>query len=218
MRSALALAGAVALLVAPTAAAAASPNVAQLILKANQVGPGYLLYQRSDGHGVKGQVTLNLCGTDYPSESMRRTRLQTNYLRRNTTLGISNEVVTYRAGGAAQAMHEVIQHATNCPHRPIDSGVQGLPKLLFQIARVRVAHLLKGYLAVEITTSGVIKGKHIVQVSYAVYQRLGDVLSGVYSFGPTGSNAAQLRLCLHAAEQSALNLRNGGSSPSGPTA
>ncbi len=215
MRLAFALLGTVALVAAAGAAAATAPNLAQLILRADQVGPGYQLFQRLDGHGVT-QVTLNLCGTDYPSESRRLTRLQTNYLHRNTTLGISNEVVTYRSGGAAQAMREVIQHAVDCPHHPVSTGVNGLPKLLFEITRLKDARLLKGYLAVRIRASGTVNGKHISQISYAVYQRRGDVFSGVYSFGP--SNAAQLRLCLHAAEQSARNLRNGGTSPGGPTA
>ena len=219
MRRALALLlGTVVLAAAASAAAATTPKLTQLILRPGQVGPGYGLFQRSDGHGVRGQVTLNLCGSDYPSESRRLTRLQTNYLRSGTTLGISNEVVTYRPGGAAQAMREVIQHALHCPHHPVDSGVNGLPKLLFVITRLKHAHLLKGYLAVRIKASGTINGKHVSQTSYAVYQRRGDVFSGVYSFGPSG-DAGQLRLCLHAAEQSALNLRQGGtSSPSGPTA
>ncbi|HEV7134230.1 MAG TPA: hypothetical protein VGN27_10920 [Gaiellaceae bacterium] len=218
MRNALALVGSLSLLLAAGAGAATAPDVSKLILRGSQVGPGYLLFQRSDGHGVKTQVTLNLCGTDYPSEARRVTRLQTNYLHRNTTLGISNEVVTYRSGGAAQAMQEVARHVDGCPHRPIDSGVKGLPKLLFEMSRVHDAHLLKGYVAVRIKASGTIKGKHLSQVSYAVYQRRGDVLSGVYSFGPAGSDAAQRRLCLHAAEQSAANLLHGGNSPGGPTA
>src|SRR5438067_6971203 len=149
MRGALALLLGTVVLAAAAGAAAATPKLQQLILRGPQVGPGYELFQRSDGHGVKSQVTLNLCGSDYPSESRRLSRLQTNYLHRGTTLGISNEVVTYRPGGAAQAMREVIQHALHCPHRLVDSGVNGLPKLLFVITRLTHAHLLKGYLAVR---------------------------------------------------------------------
>jgi hypothetical protein len=48
-------------------------------------------------------------------------------------------------------------------------------------------------------------GKHVDQTSYAVYQRVGNVLSGVYSFGP--NTAAQQRFALHAAETSARLLR-----------
>jgi len=219
MRSALALLlGAAALAAAASGAAATTPKVTQLILRASQVGPGYVLFQRMDGHGVKTQVTLDLCGNDYPSETLRVTRLQTNYLHRGTTTGISNEVVTYRPGGAAQAMREVIRHATNCPTSPVPSGVQGVPSLTYKITRVQDPHLLKGYLAVRVHVSGVVKGKRVSDVWYAVYQRRGDVFSGVYSFGSLASVQSQLRLCLHAAEQSAQNLRNGGAAPSGPTA
>jgi hypothetical protein len=89
--------------------------------------------------------------------------------------------------------------------------------LRFRITRVTDPHLLQGYLAVRIDVSGTVSGKHIAQTSYAVYQRFGSALSGVYSFGSGG--AAQLEICLHAAEQSARNLRRGTSGvTSAPTA
>ena len=147
----------------------------------------------------------------------RTTRLQANYRKAGSAIQISNEVVTYRAGVAAQAMREAVRHAVGCPHRPVDTGVVGLPKLTFRITRITGTHLLKGYLAVRVVLTGTVNGKHIAQTSYAVYQRLGSVLSGVYSFG--GSSAGQRALCLHAAEQSARNLRRGSSGvSSGPTA
>jgi hypothetical protein len=194
-------------LVAVAVAPSPPPNVAHLILQPGQVGKGYVLMARTDGKGVKGRVTMNVCGTDYPSEAFRTTRLQVNYLKRGAATGISNEVVTYRAGAAVEAMREVNRHVTNCPHSPIDSGVAGVPKLTFRMTRLTDPRLLKGYLAVRIDVRGNSKGKRIAQTSYAVYQRLGNVLSGVYSFG--GDEQAQLGLCLHAAEQSARNLRRG---------
>jgi hypothetical protein len=219
MRSVLVLSlTSAALAAAAVAGAVTTPKVGQLILRAEQVGPGYVLFQRMDGHGVKTQVTLDLCGSDYPSETLRVARLQTNYLHRGTTTGISNEVVTYRPGGAAQAMREVARHAVKCPKAPVPSGVQGVPDLTYQISRIEDSHLLKGYLAVRVRVSGVLKGKHIADVWFAVYQRRGDVLSGVYSFGTVKAEQRQRRLCLHAAEQSAQNLRKGGATPSGPTA
>jgi len=210
MRMALALA---AVAVAPVA----TPNVAHLVLQPAQVAKGYAMEVRKDGKGVKGQATLNLCGADYPSEGFRTARLQANYRKPGSAIQISNEVVTYRAGAAAQALREVVQHAVGCPHRPIDTGVKGLPKLTFTMTRITDPHLLKGYLALRVVVSGTVKGKPILQTSYAVYQRLGNVLSGVYSFD--GSSAGQRALCLHAAEQSARNLRRGTSGvSSGPTA
>jgi hypothetical protein len=210
MRMALAL---LAVVVAP----ATAPDVKKLLLQPAQVGKGYVMLPAAGGSGVKGDRTMNLCGLDYPSESLRTSRLQVNYLRKNSTLGITNEVVTYKGSGAKQAMREAIAHAARCPTQPIDSGTKGLPKLRFRVKRISDPRLLKGYLAVQIDISGTVNGRKIAQTSYAVYQQRGSVLSGVYSFG--AKTAGQLALCLHAAEQSAKNLRRGGSgASSAPTA
>jgi hypothetical protein len=198
------------------AALVTNPSVAKLILQPDQVGKGYVLLQRTDGVGVKNTVTLDLCGRQgYPSEKLRTTRLQVNYLKPGSTLGLSNEVVTYKPGGAEQAMREVARRAATCPNHAIVTGEPGLPPLRFKITRIGDSNLLKGYLAVRVRVTGTVKGKHVDETSYAVYQRRGNVLSGVYSFGP--NTPAQLKFALHAAEQSAKNLRNGGKA-GGPTA
>jgi hypothetical protein len=195
----------------------AAPDVSHVVLKPTQVGKDYVLLTQKYGNLVKGQVTLNLCGTGYASELLRTTRLQVNFASAKSPVAISNEVVTYRGRGAAQAMREVTRRAATCPHKAIDTGAKGLPKLKFTITPVKDPHLLKGYLAVRVDVTGTVKGKPVAQTSYAIYQQRGDVLSGIYSFG--GGPAAQLKLALHAAEQSAINLRRGGSgAPSGPTA
>jgi hypothetical protein len=194
-------------LLALAAIVAATPDPAKIVLAPAQVGKGYVLLHRQDGFGVKNTVTLDLCGrSGYPSEKLRVARLQVNYLKRNTKLGISNEVVVYKGGGAAQAMSEVIRHARSCPATPIASGDPTLPPLRFTITRIKGRGLLKGYLAVRVRVRGVVKGVHVDDTSYAVYQRLGDVLSGTYSFGP--NTPKQLRFALHAAQQSAANLRS----------
>ena len=206
------------LALAASATAATTPDVAKAVLLPSQVGKGYLLITRSDGSGLKTR-TLDLCGTkNYPSESLRHSRLQVNYLKQKSKLGLSNEVVSYKTGGAAQAMREVTQHAATCPNHKIDPGENKLPPLLFTITQLKDSHLLKGYLAVQVRVRGRYQGKNVDETSYAVYQRMGSILSGVYSFGP--ATEAQLLLCLHAAEQSARNLRklNSGSTSSGPTA
>jgi hypothetical protein len=59
-------------------------------------------------------------------------------------------------------------------------------------------------------------GTKVDQTSYAVYQVLGDVLSGVYSFGP--NTAAQRQFVLRAAEASARTLKKQLSGPKGPPA
>jgi hypothetical protein len=206
------------LLVLAALVATGTPNVTKLILKPAQVGPGYVLFRMAGGAGVKNTVTLDLCGrTGYPSERLRATRLQVNYLKKKSLLGISNEVVTYEPGGAAQAMREVIHHADNCPNRPIDSGAPGLPPLTFTITRIHDTKLLKGALAVMVRVRGTVNGKKVDQISYAVYQRLGNVFSGTYSLSAEPNTPAQRILLLHAAEQSAQNLVHGNNTGS-PTA
>ena len=197
--------------------AAATPDVSRLVLQPAQVAKGYVMLAQKGGKLVKGQVTLNLCGTGYTSERFRTTRLQVNYANRAAPVAISNEVVTYRTDGAAQAMREVTRRVATCPHKPIDSGAVGAPKLTFKLTRISDPRLLKGYVAVRVVVTGIFQGKPVTQTTYAVYQQRGSVLSGIYSFG--GSSAAQRKLILHAAEASAQNLRRGGSGAlSAPTA
>jgi hypothetical protein len=199
-------------------AATAAPNLQTVILKPTQVGKGYGVYARTDGFGVKAAPTLDLCGrTGYASEKKRVDRLQVNYLKVKTPIGLSNEVVRYKPGGAKQALHEVLQHARSCPSTPIETGEAGVGKLRFTITQLHDAKLLKGAIAVKVRAVGKLKnGKKVDQTSYAVYQVLGDVLSGVYSFGP--DTPAQRGFVLHAAEQSAKILQKQVNAPSGPTA
>jgi hypothetical protein len=193
-------------LAAAATAVAATPKLSALVLKPSQVGNGYLLLQRSDGRGT-AQRTLDLCGTTgYASETRRTGRLQVNFLKPNALFAVSNEIVTYSAGGAAQALREVARHADDCPRGPI--AFEGQPPLTYRITRIVDAKLLKGYVAVRIHVTGTVKGKRVDTTAYAVYQRLGNVLSGVYTYG--AATAAQERLCLHAAEASANDLRGGG--------
>lgn len=187
-------------------AVAAQPNLAKLVLKPGSVGPGYVLVQRSDGHGT-AQRTLDLCGTsNYPSESLRIDRLQVDYLKRNAKLALSNEVVTYKSGGAAEAMKEVAKHAATCPNRPI--AFEGQPPLTYTIKRIADSKLLPGAVALRVDVSGKVNGKKFSAITFAVYQRLGNTLSGVYSYAVSGvSGAAQEKFILHAAEASAKALR-----------
>jgi len=199
-------------------AATAAPNLNNILLKPAQVGQGYGVYVRTDGFGVKAAPTLDLCGRKgYPSETKRIGRLQVNYLKAKEPIGLSNEIVRYKPGGAKQALREVLQHAEGCPSKAIDTGEPGIGKLTFTITPLHDPKLLKGAVAVKVRAVGKLtNGKHVDQTSYAVYQVLGDVLSGVYSFGP--NTPAQQTFALHAAEQSAQLLKKQISKPSGPPA
>ena len=198
-------------------AAAVQPNLAKVVLKPAAVGAGYVLVQRSDGHGT-AQRTLDLCGTqNYASESLRTGRLQVDYFKQNAPLALSNEVVVYKSGGAQKAMSEVAQHAASCPSKPI--AFEGQPPLTYKITRIRDSKLVKGYIALRVDVSGKIKGKAVRAIRFAVYQRVGNLLSGIYSYAVSGvSGEAQQQFVLHAAEQSAKVLLRKGSPPAGPTA
>src|SRR3954470_7619742 len=101
-------------------AAVAAINLQSVLLPPAAVGKGYGVYARNDGFGVKSAPTLDLCGrTGYGSEKLRVDRLQVNYLHPQQPLGLSNEVVRYKPGGAKQALREVLQHARSCPAQPI---------------------------------------------------------------------------------------------------
>lgn len=197
--------------------AASQPNLAKLVLEPSAVGAGYALHQRTDGKGT-AQRTLDLCGTsNYPSERLRVDRLQVDYTNHAVPLTLSNEVVTYKSGGAAEAMREVAQHVRTCPHKPI--AFEGQPPLVYTITRISDARLLAGAIALRIDISGKIKGKKVKAVRYAVYQRRGNVLSGVYSYAANGvSGAIQQAFVLHAAEASAKTLRGSASNSGGPPA
>lgn len=198
--------------------ATSSIDLRTVLLKPAQVGKGYVLFARKDGFGVKAAPTLDLCGrSGYASEKLRADRLQVNYLKQNTGLGLSNEVVTYKTGGAKQAMREVLQHAITCPRTPVVTGEPGVGPLRFTITPVRDSKLLAGYVAVKVRAVGKLtNGTKVDQTSYAVYQSRGDLLSGIYSFGP--NTPAQLKFALHAAEQSAALLKKAVRVPKGPPA
>jgi len=190
-------------------AAAVQPSLAKILLKPAAVGAGYTLVPRTDGQGT-AQRTLDLCGTKgYASESRRVDRLQVDYINQATPLALSNEVVSYKPGGAQEAMREVAQHVATCPSKPI--AFEGQPPLTYKITRLRDAKLVSGYLALRVDVSGKVNGKAVKQIRFAVYQRVGNVLSGVYSYDVSGAvpGEAQQQFVLHAAEASAKALRKG---------
>lgn len=200
----------VAALALAVVALASPPNPSKLVLKPSSVAPGYLMLQAPGGKGEK-QRTLDVCGTkNYPSEALRIARLQVEYGKpKGTKILLSNEVVVYKAGGAAQAMREVAEHAKNCTAKPF--ATEGLPPLRYRYTLLSDSKLLRGSLVYRMDVSGTVKGKRVHGVHILVYQRFGNVLSGIYTFAAHGvSVAAQERFALHAAEASAKILRHGG--------
>jgi hypothetical protein len=192
-------------LVAGAAQARTGSVLTRVVLRPAQVGPGYRLQQRPDGHGVRGLVTLDLCGFTFPSERLRTARLQVNYVRSGSAVQLSNEVVTYRRGGAQQALREVAYAARHCPRHAVGSTVAGVPKLTYRIGWVHDRRLLPGAVALRVRASGMENGKRVEVTTLGVYQVRRNVLSGVYTYGR--SFRAELPVGLHAAAESALNLK-----------
>jgi hypothetical protein len=192
----------------PVSSAALAPPLVKLILRPTQVGPGYELKLRPDSYGVKNTVTMVMCGYTFRSELLRTARLQVNYARLGSVVGLSNEVVIYRRGGAERAMNEVRQAASQCPRGPVKSGIAGVGPLTYRLGRLsRPPGLLPGAIALIVHLSGDVNGQYRATTSVVVYQSRGNALSGVYGDG--GSLAAQMRLVMHAAIASATNLKTG---------
>jgi len=181
------------------------PSVSRIVLTGAQIGPGYRLIQRPDGHGVAGFVTLDLCGYTFRSEQLRVARLQVNYVRPGSAVKLSNEVVVYRPGGAAEAMREVAAAARTCPKTPVSSTVQGVGPLSYRITRLTDSRLLPGAIALRLRIGGVVRGKRLSETVVSIYQWHGNVFSGVYGYG--GTTATREAIATHAAAESAANLK-----------
>jgi hypothetical protein len=194
------------------ASAANNALLGQVVLRASQVGVGYTLGQIPGGKLVQGEVTLNWCSLKYPSESLRNARLQVAYTAKGSSLSASNEVVTYKPGGAQEALREVKQASGTCPTGRVANPPSGVKDLIRHIRVITDPRLLPGSVAILDTDTGVVKGKHVTQLSMLVYQIRGDVLSAVYGYG---TSLAVEKLALHAAEQSAANLRTHVPAPTG---
>jgi hypothetical protein len=193
---------------AGTASGAGGGALGQVLLKAAEVGPGYQLKTRSDSHCVQACVTLDLCGFTFKSEAQRTGRIQVNYVKDTKAFVVSNEVVSYQAGGASQAVGELDRAVASCPKDPVASNVRGVGPVTYRIKRLRDARLLPGAVALRLHISGVANGHHFAGTMTAVYQRRGNVLSGVYvSLSGDATAAAQWELAKHAAEASAKKLK-----------
>jgi hypothetical protein len=187
-----------------SAAGGGQPKPSSVVLKGAQVGPGYRLVERPDGRGVAGFVTLDMCGFRFASETLRTDRLQVNYVHQGSPVQLSNEVVSYQPGGAAQAMREVAAAVATCPKTPVSSTVRGVGPLTYRLQRLTTSHLLPGAIALRLSVSGPMYGKHVSETTVAIYQRRGSVLSAVY--GWAGTQQKRESLAVHAAAASASNL------------
>ncbi len=205
----LALSAVAVLAVAAVAGCGSSPargpiDLDSIILRPSQVGAGFVEHPYQDARTVSGQVTLDLCGFSFQSESLRTARFEVAYVKPGDKVGVSNEVVRYRAGGARAAMEELNRAANRCPTSPVSGPVAGVGPITYHLFRISGSGLLTGALALRVDQHGIVNGRRIHAITFVIYQTKGDVLSAVYGIGP--SAAATEPLALHAAQQSAHNL------------
>jgi hypothetical protein len=193
------------LAVAATAGAGGS-GLRALILRPSQVGPGYRLQERPDGNGVRGLVTLDMCGYDFRSESLRTARLQVDYVAHGKP-HVSNEVVRYRPGGVTQAFREIMQAWRTCPRGPVPSRIQGVPALTYRITSFVDRRIPAGTIPLVVRMTGKWKGKTVTVTIVSIYHREGNVLSGVYVQGGTLREARQV--AVRASVASAADLERG---------
>jgi hypothetical protein len=189
--------------VAPSAAAA--PLLKRIVLTPRQVGTGYRMRMLDQGDVVKNQVSLDLCDFRFPSERLRTGRLQFVYLHGGEITQVSNEVVSYRAGGARRALAELRKALTACPRHPVIGPVHVSVPTTHRLTRLGVHGLSLSYVAVLDRVSGTIRGKKVTRSGIAVYEIRGNVLSAIYTDG-RGSISAQRKVAFHSATESAKNL------------
>jgi hypothetical protein len=182
------------------------PDLTPVVLSGAQVGKGYRRTSFPGGGSVVGETTLDLCAGAYPSESLRTGRLQVEYTHAGPAVGVSNEVVTYLAGGAQQALKEVAAVARSCARQAVVRKA-GSTTTTFRVTPLHDPKLLPGAVAVQIKLTATDGKRKVEQTGIAVYQVKGNTLSGVYAFVAKGTTFAQARrIGFHAAEQSAKKI------------
>jgi hypothetical protein len=171
-------------------------NLSNLLLRPAQVGPGY--HSGPQQRTLAGQPSGALCAESLRSEPLRTARLHAVFNNPHypaaERVGIIDEVIAYRSGGAQQAMREVRHAVTTCPS-------------YYHLSPITDSDLLSGYLALRNAAYETRYGETSVRTSIWIYQVRNDVLSSLCVLNPKGrDNARLLPVALHAAEESARNL------------
>jgi hypothetical protein len=190
------------LVLATTASAATTPRPARYALRAAQVGKGFFPVIVGGGSTLK-RPTVDICHESLPSEKRRLSRFTIGFVHSQSDPAISNEIVIYKPGGAAQAMRDVVKAVKACPTGPVTVGAVSVTTKITPLHPKGT--FLPGALAYGYHQYGTISGHTVSQYALVVYQRLGDVLSSVVAHDST--LAKRLAFGGHAAVQSARNLR-----------
>lgn len=181
---------------ASTSASAAAAMALHLAISPQQMGPGWTSQTLPGGDQVQGQVTLDLCGASFPSESLRIARHQIRLL--SATDAISNDTVIYRSGGAQQARSELLHAVATCPTGPVQDSVTGVGRVTFKVQILSPdVRWLPGTLALDIAVTNADR-QTLEEV--AIYQFHGDAMSAVYGAVTNGhADAAELQAATTAA-------------------
>ena len=204
-------------LAAPVAGAAtsaparptAAPAIDALLDNTADVGSSLVRSPYSDSRSLKASTLGGLCGFRYPSDDKRTARVQVRFRPPSTaTTLLSQEVVTYRKGGAALALHELglaLDQCSSARKVSFDDGSSAT----FTLRRVSVPGLLPGSVAMtQHLTAPATGGDPAVDVTdLYVYQVRHDTLSVIYAFDKRGTSAAGRKaLATRAAKAAAKRL------------
>jgi len=154
-----------------------------LSVKQDDVPPEFIVTLWPNGDRVEGEVTLNMCSAEYPSEALRIARRQVAVFDQQQRLVLSTEAVAYQTPAAtAQAFEELRLAQTNCPRDFLQPSNGGDPtRILFGPAPDRewpavpnVERLVFDY--IEMNEAGAIGRAALV------FLRRGRILLGVYVY------------------------------------
>ena len=153
-----------------------------LSVKQEDVPADFLVTLWPNGDRVEGEVTLNLCFADYPSEALRVARRQTAVFDKQERLVLSTEAVAYQTPAAtAQAFTELRDAQTNCPRGLVQTPNGDQTRIVFGPAPdsnwpavPNVERLVFDY--IEVNQQGAIGRAALV------FLRRGRILLGVYVY------------------------------------
>lgn len=158
----------------------------QVALGDDDLPPGQHFELYEGGDEVIGQVTLDLCGAEFPSEVLRTARLQQGSMGAGDDDFISNENVLYRdADAAQQALAEVRQVVESCPSDEfLPSTVEGVPDLRYDLTPLgedQLGAMTEDHVAFRAVVTAE-NGESVDQAM--VFLRRGRVVTAVYANSP----------------------------------
>lgn len=171
----------------PTLTDPVQQALASVGLQPSDVATGIIIEPITRGTEVDGQVTLDFCGADYPSEGLRVARRQVSaFDASGAAAGLSSEAVQYRDDAAAQqAITELIAARKACP--------QGSAVLVNGEPTTYTFHSAPGPSSVPLVDAADRVVVHLTAErggsstrAVLIYQRVGSLVVGLYG-AATGS-------------------------------